>query len=88
MDATTTDEVVIFQPEFIEFGGEERVILALSEGFSQGLGDRLKHESNRTSSRNPFPACPPKKAWARNDELDRPEITPDPKNHDAVPTRY
>jgi len=32
MSATTTDEVVIFQPEFIEFGGEERVILALSEG--------------------------------------------------------
>ncbi|MDM7948615.1 glycosyltransferase family 4 protein [Hydrogenophaga sp.] len=26
------EEVVIFQPEFVEFGGEERVILALSEG--------------------------------------------------------
>lgn len=26
------DEAVIFQPEFVEFGGEERVILALSEG--------------------------------------------------------
>ena len=25
-------EAVIFQPEFVEFGGEERVILALSEG--------------------------------------------------------
>lgn len=31
-------EVVIFQPEFVEFGGEERVILALSEGLhARGL---------------------------------------------------
>jgi glycosyltransferase involved in cell wall biosynthesis len=29
------DEVVIFQPEFLEFGGEERVILALSEGLHE-----------------------------------------------------
>lgn len=28
----TADEAVIFQPEFVEFGGEERVILSLSEG--------------------------------------------------------
>ena len=25
-------DIVIFQPEFVEFGGEERVILSLSEG--------------------------------------------------------
>lgn len=31
-------EAVIFQPEFVEFGGEERVILALSEGLhARGL---------------------------------------------------
>jgi len=31
-------DIVIFQPEFVEFGGEERVILSLSEGLhAQGL---------------------------------------------------
>lgn len=34
----TPGEAVIFQPEFVEFGGEERVILALSEGLhARGL---------------------------------------------------
>ncbi len=36
-----SDDVVIFQPEFIEFGGEERVILALSKAL---------HESERSHS--------------------------------------
>lgn len=31
-DFPAPDDIVIFQPEFVEFGGEERVILALSEG--------------------------------------------------------
>lgn len=30
--APSRGEIIIFQPEFVEFGGEERVILSLSEG--------------------------------------------------------
>ena len=66
-------DIVIFQPEFVEFGGEERVILSLSEGLhAQGKAHSVlcyhDHIDLADYARLPlrvYPLNPPTSAMAR-----------------------
>lgn len=66
-------DIVIFQPEFVEFGGEERVILSLSEGLhAQGKAhsvlcyhDRIGLEKHARLPLRVFELKPPGGGWNR-----------------------